>query len=271
MINKKVLLKNHYEVLKDSNAYIEIINYGKCLEYPKKYKRYPILIVAGGSYEFVSDREKWPSTFAFLSHGFACITLNYSCNNKYPFPQLEAACAMDFISKNAEKYGFDLSKKTMIGFSAGGHLVASYNLYYKELALLANLKEENIKADCQILAYPVITMGANTHQRSKEIITGNDNLLIEKLSIEKNIQNNYIPTFIWTTLDDTCVSPENSKMLDEALSLKNIKHQLIIYPNGNHGKSICTNETEQNKTILDECLLKMQDWVKEAVKFIYGL
>ena len=107
MIYEKIYLKDHYSVLQNSDAYIEIIAYDKSPEYPEGYKRYPMLVVPGGGYDFVSDREKLPSAFAFLAHGFNCVTLNYSCKTAYPIPYIEVACTLDFIHKNAEKYGFD--------------------------------------------------------------------------------------------------------------------------------------------------------------------
>lgn len=271
MIYEKIYLKDHYEVLKNSDAFIEIFAYGQCLEYAEDYKRYPMLVVAGGAYEFVSDREKLPSTFAFLSHGFNCVTLNYSCNTPYPTPHIEVACALDFIHKNAEKYSFKVDKKSLVGYSAGGHLVASYSCVYKEIAKLANLDADNIKPSFQILSYPVITLGEYSHEITRSIISNGDKKLIEKLSVEKHVSEGYTPTYIWTTDDDQCVNSINSKMLVEQLQKYNIPHIFHLYPHGIHGRSIGTNETEQSFTVLEDYLQDIQNWLKEAVNFFYSL
>lgn len=271
MIYEKIYLKDEYEILKNSDAYIEIYAYGQCLEYPEDYKRYPMLVVAGGGYDFVSDREKIPSAFAFLAHGFNCVSLNYSCKTAYPIPHIEVACAMDYIHNHADKYGFRVDKKCMVGYSAGGHLVASYSTVYKEIAELAHLNPDHIKPYFQILSYPVISLGEYSHEATRINISNNDSAIIDKLSVEKHITSDYTPTYIWTTNDDTCVNPINSTMIVEELEKHNVPHQFHLYPHGIHGRSICTNETEQSFTVLEDYLQDIHNWLQEAINFFYSL
>lgn len=43
-----------------------------------------VLVMPGGGYEFVSDRENEPVALKFLDNGFACFVLQYSVFASYP-------------------------------------------------------------------------------------------------------------------------------------------------------------------------------------------
>jgi acetyl esterase/lipase len=63
----------------------------------------------------------------------------------------ELGCTIDYLRKNADKYYIDKDKISVIGFSAGGHLVSSYGYLYThpEVSKSINLSPENIKPNCR--------------------------------------------------------------------------------------------------------------------------
>ena len=88
-------------------------------------KRPTILVLPGGGYGFVSDREGEPVARYFNAKGFNCFVLRYTINTGeacFPAPLYQAAKAVEHIRKNADEYNVDENRVFVIGFSAGGHL-----------------------------------------------------------------------------------------------------------------------------------------------------
>ena len=185
--------------------------------------------------------------------------------------QLEVAFAMDYIEKHTKEYGLYPNSKSLIGFSAGGHLAASFSCYYEELAKLVGLNAFDIKPIYQILGYPVVTTLAPTHGGSRDTICGKDKKLLNKLSIEKHVTSKYPATYIWTTNEDTVVPISNSIDLYNELQKAGVKSKLHIFPHGIHGRSIATNETEITTSSLPKWMINMQKWVSEATDFFYKI
>ena len=68
-------------------------------------RRFPaVLILPGGAYSWVSPREAEPVAMRFLSRGFTCAILNYSCAPaRFPVALREAAMAMGFLREQADR------------------------------------------------------------------------------------------------------------------------------------------------------------------------
>lgn len=267
MLHEIIRLNTIYEI--QSDPWIEItipFNNNQILRQKSK----AIIIVPGGGYSFVSLREADPVALSYMSEGFISIILHYTVNKSYPIPMQELAFAIDYLRNNCDKYYIDKDKISIIGFSAGGHLVSSYGYLYKNEDFLTytKLNIDNIKPNCIVCSYPVITMGENTHSGSKDIITNNKNNLIELLSVEKHIDPDYPPTFVWTTVEDKCVPYMNSVLFVDALNNAKVKHEFCLYPYLDHGLSII-NPLLYNLDILED--KRMQDvasWFIKSVNFI---
>ena len=66
-----------------------------------------------------------------------------------------------------------------------------------------------------VLVYPVVTMGEKTHEGTRNHHLGRDATKeqIDFSSVEKQITENYPPTFLWCGDADKTVHPDNSRML----------------------------------------------------------
>lgn len=267
MLHEVIHLNKFYNL--ENDPWIEI-----CVPYNndqvQREKSKAIIIVPGGGYGFVSLREGDPVALAYMSEGFVTIKLNYTINKKYPIPMQELGCAIDYLRNNCEKYHIDKNKIAIIGFSAGGHLVSSYGYLYKHKDFISktNLNPEDIKPNCIVSSYPVITMYEYTHEGTKNIITGNEENLKELLSVEKHIDSTYPPTFVWTTMEDTCVPPINSEMFVEALKTHNVKHDSFFYPYFDHGCSIISPLLYPTDILQDERMQELSKWFPKTVNFI---
>jgi len=238
----------------------------KNLDIPGYTKRKAMLVIPGGGYEMCSEREGDPIAVEFMSKNYVAFQLKYTCKVTHPIPIMDVMCAMDYIRKNAEKYGVINNKISLIGFSAGGHLVATYGYLYKDKELLnqLGLEEENVKPNALVLCYPVITTKEFSHIGSRDTITGKDSKLMELLSAENHVDSSYPPTFIWTTEDDQAVPSLNSKVMDKALTEANVKHQTIIYPHGVHGLALANEITAWCNKEVEGWPNLVNDFLKET-------
>ncbi len=211
-----------------------------------KHKLRPaVLVIPGGGYGFLSDREGEPVAIKFLEEGYCAFILSYSINTPYPTPLNEALMAVAYIRQNAEKYGINKDNVVAIGFSAGGHLTG--------LLATATTDETRIcsvscKPNAVILSYPVVTMGNLTHEGTRDVISDKGRIELDSLSIEKRVDKNAVPAFIWHTFEDDCVPVENSLMLANAYKKESIPFALHVFEKGWHGLSLSNSETSDENS-----------------------
>ena len=138
-----------------------------------------VLIIPGGGYDWVSDREGEPVAFALLAKGIQCYVLKYSCVKKsFPLDLLEAACALAYIREHAVENDINPEDITVLGFSAGGHLAASLAVHWNRSFVKAPLgffKGEH-RPNALALSYPVIS-ATDTHQGSIDNLMCTDSYL----------------------------------------------------------------------------------------------
>ncbi len=229
-----------------------------------------LIILPGGGYEYCSEGEAEPIACRFLAEGFNCFVVNYSCYTKYPQPHLEVALVFSYIRKNLKRFRIRDNFISLVGFSAGGHLAASYSYLYKELAPFLREKETNLKPNAIMLAYPVLSMKEETHEVTKEIISNNEQSLIDKLHVLDHIKKDYPPTFIWTTLEDMAVPVSNTSKMIKALETAKVRHEYKYYEHGFHGSSIYTRgcTTKENYFANME---QIKDWPRLAANFVFKI
>ena len=222
---------------------------------PEKYvelgerKRKALIICPGGGYEYCSEREAEPVALRFAGAGFACFVLRYSVyRKKFPTALLELASAVKYVRDNSKEFDIDKDKIIVMGFSAGGHLAASMATMWNSTTL-ANALEcdpDYLRVNGSVLCYPVITSGQFTHEGSILNLIGEGDAneeLREFLSLERHIDENTPPTFLWHCADDGCVPVENSLLYMAELSKNKIPFEAHIYPEGGHGLALCNDVT----------------------------
>lgn len=242
-----------YEVknikIKDSMDYAELHLFIQDMSDEIEWKKRPtILICPGGGYFFTSDREADPIAFQFLAMGYNAAVLRYSTTPaKYPTALLELCNSMLLLRENADEYNIDPNQIYVLGFSAGGHLAASLGVFWKtdnSLSDYFKVDADKIKPNGLILCYPVITSGEYAHRGSFDLLTENNPELLEKLSLEYQV-NQYVPkTFIWHTFDDSVVPLENTLLFVNALRKNNIQFEYHVFPTGHHGLSLATRQSD---------------------------
>lgn len=149
-----------------------------------------VVVVPGGGYDHVSPREGEPVALRLLAMGYQAFVLNYSVAPAvYPLALQELARAVDTVRSHAAEYCVDPDRITVMGFSAGGHLVGLLGALWDQPWLAESIaaSPESIRPDTLCLGYPVVSSGGYAHRGSFEHLTGADGALAQKLSIENMV------------------------------------------------------------------------------------
>ena len=201
-----------------------------------------IIICPGGGYKFLSPRESWPVANRFAENRWQAFILEYSVGeNLGTKPLQQLAWAVNTIRENSKILGLENKPLVICGFSAGGHLAASYGVHWDDNKLFPIGNQ--FKPDGLILCYPVITTGKYAHRGSIDALVGNRDS--SYFSLEKHINEDTPSTFIWHTANDESVPVQNTLLFVNQLVEHGVSVEAHIYPNGVHGLSLATKEVEQ--------------------------
>jgi acetyl esterase/lipase len=241
----------------------------KSPEIPSSTKRPAVVVCPGGSYAFTSDREAEPVALKYCSEGFHSFVLRYSVEPAtFPCALLELSKSIALIREHAQEWNVDPEKIIVCGFSAGGHLTASQGVFWNHdfVKNALDIQNHSCKPNAMILSYPVISSGPNKHQHSFECLLGDqyNEKNLEFLSLENQISSDTPPTFLWHTMEDTCVPVENALLFASSLRKKDIPFELHVYQRGGHGLSLA-NEVTNN--VLVDC----QNWIDMSIRWIKDL
>lgn len=235
------------------------------------WKRPLILICPGGGYEFTSDREAEALAIRFLAMGCHAAVLRYSCAPAvYPAALLELAKSVAYLRSRAQEWHIDPDKIMIQGCSAGGHLAASFGVFWKEDFIMegAGVSRELLRPNGLILCYPVITSGEYAHRQSfYHLLGGRYEELVDKMSLENQVNADTPGTFIWHTFTDTSVPVQNSLLFVDALCRNGIETEFHMYPVGGHGLSLADEQTAgpDGRGIQKECaswITLVKTWIE---------
>ena len=201
-----------------------------------------IVVCPGGGYGGLASHEG-PDYALFLNqHGVTAFVLKYRLGSHgYRHPRMlqDAQRAIRLVRARAETWKVDPTRVGIMGSSAGGHLASTAVTHFDSGNPQATdpIERQGCRPDLGILCYPVITMGPNTHQGSKDNLLGKEPApeLVELLSNEKQVTRETPPCFLWHTAEDQAVKVENSLEFAAALQRHGVPFDLHIYQKGRHG------------------------------------
>lgn len=230
-------------------------------------RRPAVLILPGGAYRWTSPREAEPVALRFAARGYVPFVLDYTCAPEgFPVSLREAAMAMRYIRENAEEFEIDPHMVAATGFSAGGHLCGTLGTMYDcpEVADIGS--PELLRPDALGLCYPVAVSWGNTHEESFENISGGDQSLRARLSLDKLVRQDMPPVFLWHTRDDRSVPVRNTLVLACALEEAGVDFAMHIYRHGRHGLSTADDQVYPVNGV-PETSWDVPGWLDAEIRF----
>lgn len=200
-----------------------------------------MIVLPGGGYCLCAPHEGEPVALEFYNRGMNAFVLTYTTDITMSVPLkkqplMDVSRAVRLVRKNADEYGAKGGKVIICGFSAAAHVCGSLAVHYKDIKDPAYENISN-KPDGVILSYPVISTGSYGHGSSFEALLGMDASEEERdyFSLEKNVDKDVPPCFLWQTLTDELVPVENSYLFAEELKKNNVPFAHYVFPTGVHG------------------------------------
>ncbi len=238
----------------------------------REHRRHPaILILPGGAYTLVSDREAEPVALRYMAKGFCAFILDYSVAPvRYPAQLIEAAMAMAYIRSEAETFHVAPDKVASLGFSAGGHLCGCLATIFDDAPVLAALKEKSalVRPDAAVLAYPVVTSGEKGHADSFRNLCGKDEALKARMSLETRVTQHAVPAFLWHTVADASVPVKNSLLLAMAYEEQGVPFTLHVFEQGRHGLSTADSAVYALHE-LPQVSAGVTDWINMSAEWLF--
>ncbi len=266
-------LKEYYDFLGTNGAdpTLELYLPFNMTEIGRENQKRPCMVICpGGGYGFCSQREAEAVALHFLPQGFNAFVLTYSTEpHRYPTQIREVAAVLELIYKHADDWNCDTSRIALMGFSAGGHLAASYATKFDSTEI-REVFPESKQVKATVLSYPVITADMSfTHQGSILNLLGHEpsEEEVHYHSCDQNVTEKTPPAFIWHTASDESVPVTNSLVYATALSKYRIPYELHIFPFGAHGLSMSNPEVSRVMSadieydhLWVECMMR---WLKQ--------
>jgi acetyl esterase/lipase len=207
-----------------------------------------VLAPGGGYVREVLDKEAFESARRFNAAGITVFVLYYRLPgegwaNRSDVPLQDIQRAVRLVRSYAGHYGLDPARIGVLGFSAGGHVVASLATRYadKVYAPIDTADQLDARPAFVGMLYPVITMSEKSHTGSRAKLLGPDPSpeAVAKYSCEQHVTAATPPCFIALANDDASVPPmANGVAMYEALFAAKIPAEMHAFTVGGHGFGI---------------------------------
>ena len=233
-------------------------------------ERSAILILPGGGYSFVSEREWEPVAMYYYGKGMDAYVLEYNVAPECGYPTLltEAGMAMIYLRKEAARLHSD-GRIAVLGFSSGGHLCGCISLLWDDPVLSAKFGADSvlIRPDAAILAYAVVSSEQSCRDEETFVNFCGREAPYDRYSLERVVRPDAPPMFLWATVDDAEVPIENSIRLFRALCAAGVPAEYHAFETGQHGLSVCSEEV---LPACNEQTEHVRRWLKLSMEFLHG-
>jgi acetyl esterase/lipase len=203
-----------------------------------------VVVFPGGGYRMLAmDLEGTEICDWLTSRGITCVLLKYRVPNSGPtwtnghrfYPKVQTALqdaqrTLGLVRKHAREYGIDPHKIGVMGFSAGGHLVAAVSTHFpgRTYAPVDEADQISARPDFAIAIYPGHLWAHEDEPRQKRDETD--------LSLRGDIQVTSAtpPTFLLQAEDDDVDGVEQSLAYYVALHEAGVPTEMHLYARGGH-------------------------------------
>jgi acetyl esterase/lipase len=185
-----------------------------------------VVVFPGGAYEVLAYDLEGTEVCDWLNGiGVDCVLVKYRVPDAGPFPKYtqdlaDAQRAVRMVRQHASEWHIDPHRVGVLGFSAGGHLVAVLGAHAADSVYppIDAADKRNARPDFTLLIYPAYLQLNDTHTLSPEV---------KPLALTP-------PSFLIQTEDDP-EKVENAWAYYEALKQAKIPAEMHLFANGGHG------------------------------------
>jgi len=186
-----------------------------------------VVVFPGGGYRIVAiDLEGTEVCDWLNSAGITCVLLKYRVPDSGPYPKSNAALqdaqrALGIVRAHAAEWHIDPHRVGVLGFSAGGHLVAALSTHFDQRLYdpIDDADKLSCRPDFAVVVYPGYLA------LDKENFAPNPDI---------HVTDKTPPSFILQAEDDP-VHVENATVYFLALKNAGVPAELHIYAQGGHG------------------------------------
>ena len=210
-----------------------------------------VIICPGESYHHLGVENEGNTTARwFCKKGVTAFVLEYrTAKDGYHYPAMmqDLQRAIQIVREKSELWDLSKDRLGLIGFSAGGHLVAWQAEHSQDTDCLTPLGitvTESLTPNFVIPVYPVVSMQDDiAHRWSRKSLLGSAPTQDKKdsFSLELTVPDKMPPIYLVACHNDPVVLFENSERLYAALKSKNIDCTFAQYEWGGHGFGMSEN------------------------------
>jgi acetyl esterase/lipase len=229
----------------------------------KPASRTAIIVMPGGGYDRLTDRKEQAPVGEYFSNQLHVTTfvlfyrlVQKNGDYRYPIPMWDAQRAVKLVRYRAAQYGIDPGRIGVFGFSAGGHLASTITLHAATDFGLTNhdaIDATSARPSFLGLGYPVISMlpaqFASTNSLS-HLLYGYGGKELDHLEHYLSGQLNVTPrtpsVFLFESMDDKQISPENAVLFAQALRESQIPADVHLFAHGVHGAGLAEGIPEED-------------------------
>ena len=215
-------------------------------------KRAAIVLIHGGGWWAGDPSIFFPAARYFASRGIPAFSIGYrlikadlSSAPGVPESLEDCRAALRYIRAHAEKYGVDPNRIAVMGDSAGGHLSACLGTMIDPKDASTGVRSS---ADAMILCNPIVDMTYGRWLRAIQrgealknltatnvpMATPEQQRLAHELSPLFFVSGKTPPTLLMQGLEDTVVSPEQSRQFTAAMKKAGVRCNRVLIPGAHH-------------------------------------
>ena len=181
----------------------------------------------------------------YLEKGWTAVNVQYRLGNVSLAPAAveDSLCALRWVARNAEQYGFDTARLVVSGNSAGGHLALTTGMIPPEAELDRQcLGSETPKVAAIVNWYGITDVAdliEGPNQKGYAVrwlgAQPNRNEIADRVSPLNYIREDLPPVISIHGNADPVVPYDHAVQLHQSLNRSEVVNELITVPNGLHG------------------------------------
>src|ERR1035437_2790532 len=213
-----------------------------------------VVVFPGGGYRALDiDLEGTAACDWLTFQGITCVQLKYRVTDVGPYPKSgpypespmaleDAQRTMGLVRLNAAEWHIDLHKIGVLGFSAGGHLVAAISTHFEKRLYPAvdAADKESCRPDFAVAIYPghlsIAAAEWDARQGRKKFVVPHQPNADKNLALnpEVPVSSHTSPTFLLQAEDDHVDTVYDSLAYYIALKKAGVPVEMHLYAQGGH-------------------------------------